>query len=77
MMLKDHSTLCRESGLAYPQHIYLSDNFSLVYQISFEIAVKKMETFERQVDWEILKAFSGILSIIAVIVVSLVAVCYM
>ena len=36
-----------------------------------------METFEGQVDWEILKAFSGILSIIAVIVASLVAVCYL
>ena len=32
---------------------------------------------KRQVDWEILKAFSAILSIIAVIVASLVAVCYL
>ena len=65
--------LCDFLGCEVPIDAFPHEN------IKGEIVLKlsEMKTFERQVKWEVLKSFWGILFIIAVIVASLVAVCYL
>ena len=65
--------LCDFLGCEVPTSAFPHEN------VKGEIVLKlsEMKTFERQVKWEVLKSFLGILFIIAVIVASLVTVCYL
>ena len=65
--------LCDFLGCEVPTSAFPHEN------VKGEIVLKlsEMKTFERQVKWEVLKSFLGILFITAVIVASLVAVCYL